>query len=48
MAFLLSEAGTEYLSITYINQITTVELNIYTPHTPAWRGQSQSYLYIYQ
>jgi hypothetical protein len=48
MEFLLSEVGSEYLSITYINQITAVELHIYTPHTPAWRGQGQSYLYIYQ
>jgi len=48
MAFLLSEVGTEYLFITYINQITVEELHIYSPHTPAWRGQGQFYLYIHQ
>jgi hypothetical protein len=48
MAFLLSEVRTEYLFITYINQIKVVDLHIYVPHTPAWRGQDQFYLYIYQ
>jgi hypothetical protein len=45
MAFLLPEVGNEYLFITCINQVTVVELNIYSPHTPAWRGQGQFYLY---